>query len=158
MSLYENNLHQQKGGVGSSSWPTLKRCQYAFQIVTDSSIKGLAGCAWGLLLDPSFKEVPTSSDSWKEAGITKYIPLSELFSNLGTYIVGSFRKGRLIYGVASSAVIYILKTVKSPEDNMVNEDFELPWPWYNVLVFVLCICFSWKTAKQIICSAFREQS
>lgn len=58
------------------------------RIVTDSGIKGLAGCARGLLLDPSFKEVPTSSESWKQAGLTKYISLSEFFSSLGTNIVG----------------------------------------------------------------------
>lgn len=58
------------------------------RIVTDSGIKGAAGCAAGLLLDPSFKEVPTSSESWKEAGLTKYTSLSEFFSNLGTNIVG----------------------------------------------------------------------
>lgn len=56
--------------------------------MTDSSIKDLAGCASGLLLDLSFKEVPTSSESWKKPGVTKSIPLSEFFSNLETNIVG----------------------------------------------------------------------
>lgn len=42
----------------------------------------------------------------------------------------SFRKGRLVYSVTSSVVVYTIKskTVKSPEGHMVNEDFVLPWP------------------------------
>jgi len=50
----------------------------------------LAGCASRLLLDPSFKEAPTSPEPEKEAGITKYISLPEFFSNLGTNVAGRY--------------------------------------------------------------------
>ena len=117
-----------------------------FRLWQTVALKAWQDAPEGFYLICPLKKCQQAQNSWREAGITKYIPVSEFCSSPGTNIVGKGRKGRWIYGVTSSAVTHITKrrTVKSSEGHMVSEDLVLPWPWDNVLVVVLCIRFSCK--------------